>query len=82
MPQRIPDELPPEMHQMGDKVWQLPKEQFIAIWNASGTLTEAAERVKQAVGGIAPRWALLARAGQLRHEGVELKPLPTTASAV
>jgi hypothetical protein len=71
----------PEVHQMGDKVWQLPKEQFIAIWNASETLTEAAERIKQTVSGAAPRWAGRARAGQLRHEGIELKPLPTTASA-
>jgi hypothetical protein len=61
---------------MGDKVWQLPEDQFIAIWNSSATLTEAAERVKRAAGGPAPRWAVMARAGQLRHEGVELKPLP------
>jgi len=79
--QRIRYDVQPEVHQMGDKVWQLPKEQFIAIWNASETLTEAAKRIKQTVSGPAPRWAVIARAGQLRHEGIELKPLPTTASA-
>ena len=61
---------------MGDRVWQLPRERFIAIWNAADTLAEAAERVKEAVGaGAAPRWAVMSRAGTLRKEGVELKVL-------
>jgi hypothetical protein len=66
---------------MWDRVWQLPRDQFVAIWNAADSLTQAAERVKAAVGGPAPRWAVLARAGQLRTEGVELKLLPSVPKA-
>ena len=60
---------------MGDRVWQLPEEQFVAIWNGAGSLAEAAERVKQAAGGPAPRWAVMARAGQLKKQGVALRDL-------
>ena len=67
---------------MGDRVWQLTRERFIAIWNTAETLAEAAERVKQAVGGGAvPRWAVMARAGALRKEGVELKVLERAVNA-
>ena len=58
---------------MGDKVWQVPQEQFVAAWNAANTLDEAATKVREMVGGAAPRWALMARAGSLRQSGVELK---------
>ena len=59
---------------MGDRVWQLPRERFIAVWNAAETPAEAAEKVKRAVGGgAAPRWAVMARAGALREEGVQLR---------
>jgi hypothetical protein len=62
---------------MGDRVLQMPRDQFVAAWNASTTLDEAAARIRALVGGAAPRWAVLARALALRKEGVELKPLPT-----
>jgi hypothetical protein len=62
---------------MWDRVRQLSSEQFAAIWNAADSLSQAAERVKEAVGGAAPQWAVLARAGELRAEHVQLKPLST-----
>jgi hypothetical protein len=61
---------------MGDRVWQVPRDDFARAWNASETLDEAAERVKVLAGGPAPRWAVMVRAGQLRGEGVTLKELP------
>jgi hypothetical protein len=68
---------------MGDRVWRVPRDQFVAAWNGSGSLDEAAAAVKALAGGPAPRWAVMARATALRKEGVELKPLPpATARAV
>lgn len=64
---------------MTDRVSQLPQEQFVAAWNASESLAEAASRVKELAGGNVPRWAVLARAAALRKAGVKLKPLPTAA---
>ena len=61
---------------MGDRVWQVPREDFARAWNESQTLGDAAERVKALAGGAAPRWAVLARAGQLRGEGVAMVDLP------
>jgi hypothetical protein len=61
---------------MGDRVWQVPREDFARAWNGAATLDEAAERVRQLAGGPAPRWAVMARAGQLRDEGVAKKDLP------
>ena len=58
---------------MGDRVWSIPRDQFVAVWNAAATLDEATAKVREVVGGAAPRWALLARAGTIRKEGVELK---------
>lgn len=60
---------------MGDGVWQLSQEQFVAVWNGSGSLDEAAARVRELVTGTAPGWALLQRALELRRAGVEMKPL-------
>ena len=61
---------------MGDRVWQVPREDFARAWNGAATLDEAAARVREVAGGPAPRWAVLARAGQLRGEGVPMKELP------
>ena len=61
---------------VGDLVWRVPQEQFVAAWNAAATLDEAAGVVRVLVGGPAPCWALIARAGELRKAGVALKPLP------
>jgi hypothetical protein len=63
---------------MGERVWQVPREMFVAAWNAAGSLADAVERVKQLAGGNVPRWAVMARAVALRKGGVELKPLPAT----
>ncbi len=60
---------------MGDRVWQVPQEQFVAAWSGSGARAEAVLRVKEAVGGAVPRWAVMARAAALKKGGVELKKL-------
>ncbi len=60
---------------MGDRVWQVPQEQFVAVWNGSESLGEASARIKEMVGGNAPGWALLQRALELRKADIEMKPL-------
>jgi hypothetical protein len=60
---------------MGDGAWQVPQEQFVTAWNSAGSLDEAAARVKELARGNAPRWAVIARAMELRKDGVEMKPL-------
>jgi hypothetical protein len=62
---------------VGDRVWQVPQDQFVAAWNAAATLDEAAAAIRALSGGPAPRWALMARASSLRADGVPLKSLPT-----
>lgn len=66
---------------MGDRVWQVPKDRFIAAWNAAGSVDEAAAAVRALAGGPAPRWAVMARATALRREGYELKPLSSPGAA-
>ena len=61
---------------MGDRVWQVPRDQFVAAWNAAGSLSEAVERVRELARGAVPRWAVMARAAALRKDGFELKTLP------
>ena len=60
---------------MGDRVWQVSREDFARAWNASATLGDAADRVRAMAGGPAPRWAVMVRAGQLRDEGLAMKEL-------
>ena len=60
---------------MYDRAWQVPTDQFAAAWNGAGTLDEAAARLRELANGNVPRWALMARAMELRQEGVELKRL-------
>ena len=67
---------------MGDRVWQVPREDFARAWNSAATLDDAAERVKTMAGGPAPRWAVMARAGQLRNDGLPMKELPRAAAKV
>jgi hypothetical protein len=62
---------------MGDRVWKLPREQFVAAWNGSGSLDEAAAKVRELANGQVPRWAVMSRAAALRKEGEKLKPLST-----
>jgi hypothetical protein len=67
---------------IGDRVWEVPREQFVAAWNAAATLDEAAVAILALAGGPAPRWAVMARASDLRKEGVPLKPLLADARPV
>jgi hypothetical protein len=62
---------------VGERVWDVPENQFVAAWNAAATLDEATAALRALAGGPVPRWAALARAGTLRKDGVPLKSLPT-----
>jgi hypothetical protein len=65
----------PGEHAMGDKVWQVPRDQFVIVWNSAASLEEASARIKEIVNGNAPGWAVLQRALELRKAGVEMKQL-------
>ena len=65
----------PEEMPVTENVWKIPEEQFASLWNTENTLNEVAESVKRAVEGPAPRWAVMARAGQMRNAGVAMKEL-------
>jgi hypothetical protein len=64
---------------MGDRAWQVPQDQFVAAWNQAGSLDDAAARVKELAQGNVPRWAVMARAMELRKDGIEMKPLKAAA---
>lgn len=67
---------------MHDRTWQVSEDAFVAAWNGAGTLDEAAQRVKELVGGKnVPRWAVLARAAALRKAGKSMKDLRPAAAA-
>ncbi|QDU22879.1 hypothetical protein [Urbifossiella limnaea] len=61
---------------MTTQVELLPADVFAGVWNKSGSLEEAATKVKEMVGGRAPRWAVLARATAMRKAGADLKRFP------
>lgn len=61
---------------IGDRVWDVPPDQFVAAWNAAATLDEAAGALRALAGGPVPRWAVIARASALRKEGFALLLLP------
>jgi hypothetical protein len=65
---------------MGDRAWQVPQDQFVSAWNGARSLDEAAARVRELARGNVPRWAVMARAMELRRDGVDLKSL-TAAKA-
>jgi hypothetical protein len=67
---------------MGDRVWQVPQEEFVEAWNRGGSLAEVVERVKELAGGNVPKWAVMARAMALRRAGVELKSMAVLGSNV
>ncbi len=67
---------------VADRVWSIPLDQFVAAWNAAATLDEVAGALRALSGGPIPRWAVMARAGSLRKDGVPLKPLPSGACVV
>ena len=58
---------------IGQLVWEVSKEKFAEVWNAAASLDEAAARIRELVNGPAPRWALMARAAELRQLGLTLK---------
>ncbi len=60
---------------IGDCVWDVPQDQFVAAWNAAATLDEAAASIRVLAGGPVPRWAAMARAAALRQEGIPLQLL-------
>ena len=64
---------------MGDRVWQVPQAEFVAAWSAAATLADVTTTVRELAGGMVPRWAVMARAAELRKAGVELKPLRAAA---
>ena len=66
---------------MGDRVWQVPQEQFIEAWNQSASLDEAAAKLKKLAGGNMPRWAAMARAASLRKDGITLQQFPSNVVA-
>jgi hypothetical protein len=53
--------------------WAVPAEQFVEAWNGAGSLDEAVTAIRGMAGGPTPRWALMARAGELRREGLTLR---------
>ena len=59
---------------MTDRVASLPDDQFTDIWDTSASLDEAVDRVRAVVGLPCSRWAVRARAAQLRRAGVPLRP--------
>ena len=68
------------MNTLGDKVWELPQEKFVAIWNAAASLDEVAAQVRAAVGPPAPLWAVMVRGAAMRDGGTPLKHLKPAAS--
>jgi hypothetical protein len=63
---------------IGMLVWEVLREEFVAAWNVSGSVDEAAGAIRELACGPAPRWAVLARAAELRREGFDLKPLASS----
>jgi hypothetical protein len=57
---------------MTQRVESVPRDEFVAIWNAAWSLDDVVAGVQDRVGPV-PRWAVLARAAALRKEGAELK---------
>ena len=57
----------------GVHTWAVPAEQFVEAWNDAGSLDEAVTAIRRVAGGPTPRWALMARAMELRREGYTLR---------
>src|SRR5262245_52564546 len=58
---------------------QIAEAEFVAAWNAAGSLAEVVERVSEQAGARVPRWAVLARAVTARAAGFDLNRLPDEA---
>ena len=61
---------------MGDRVWGIPQDQFVAAWNGATSIDDAVRRMKAIIGGAVPKWAVMARAVTVRKSGTEMKALP------
>lgn len=57
---------------MTERVNEVPRDEFAAMWNAAWSLDDVVAGVQDRVGPV-PRWAVVARAAALRKEGAELK---------
>lgn len=57
----------------------IPDDQFSAWWRAARSVAEVVEKACGYVGGVIPRWAVLARAVAGRKAGVQLPSLPDEA---
>ena len=57
---------------MTERVYAVPRDEFVALWNAAWSLDDVVAGVQDRVGPV-PRWLVLARAAALRKEGAELK---------
>ena len=57
----------------GAHAWAVPAEQFAEAWNGAGSLDEAGHPIRRVAGGPTPRWALMARAAELRQQGFSLR---------
>ena len=53
--------------------WAVPALQFVEAWNSAGSLDEAVSAIREVAGGPTPRWAVMARAVELRKEGFSLR---------
>ncbi|QEL15606.1 SprT family zinc-dependent metalloprotease [Limnoglobus roseus] len=60
----------------------VPDDQFAAWWRAARSVAEVVEKVGEAVGGVFPRWAVIARAVAGRKAGFTLPPLPDEVPVV
>src|SRR5439155_16640739 len=54
---------------MGDRVWGIPQDEFVAAWNAATSMVDVVRRMKEIAGGAVPRWAVTVRAVALRKGG-------------
>lgn len=60
---------------MGERVWDVPAERFLEVWNTSDSLDAVASALRALTGGAVPRWSVMARAAALRKDGHILKQL-------
>ena len=60
---------------MGSRVRQVPQDQFVAVWNGSDSVDEASAKLRELASGTVPRWAVMARAAELRKAEIKMKGL-------
>jgi len=55
------------------RAWALLADRFAKVWNAATSFEEAASALRGVASGPMPRWALMARAAELRKAGFDLR---------